>query len=267
MKFTSKKKKLVVGISTGVMAASGIAVAVVANTGNQNNQNVTPAGDNELLVSFSTENGKVHLDKLISEPVGYANSNLQLEVHDAQGNVVKDATFATANLPEGIHISETGVLNGAAQQDGIFNAAITVSSPTLHTAKTLNVEVDVPKPLEVKTNSASFVDVVGFKGGSFSIAANDEDDKYEIISGVLPSGIIFDNDTGIFSGTPTESGLFHLTVRVTNENYEYSYSNIDVNLYVESVEEALTIGVDNIAQALENNVASFNNLVASLNGT
>jgi gas vesicle protein len=264
-KYTNKKKKIIIGMSLGVVvAASAISVAVVTTS----HHNSTPSiNENEISVNFKTENNKVHLNKLVSEPVGYANSNLQLEVHDANGNVVKDATFTATNLPEGINFSKTGILNGVAKKDGIFYANIVANSPSLNASKTLNVEIDVPKPLEVKVHNASFVDVIGSQGDTFTIATNDPSDKYQIISGVLPSGIIFNNDTGVFSGTPATSGTFHLTVHVTNPNSEYSYSNIQVNLQVETAIEALIAGAENISQALKNNVNKFNDLLASLGNT
>ncbi|MDR1234665.1 MAG: Ig domain-containing protein [Mycoplasmataceae bacterium] len=266
-RFLTKKRKVAIAISAGtVVGASGISVGIIAN----NNHKVdvpAPVVANQLSLNFSTENGKVHLHKLVSEPVGYANGDLQLEVHDANGNLVNDAIFTNSGLPEGIHISETGVLNGVAQHDGIFFADIKVNSASLNASASLDLEVDVPKPIEVKAQDVNFIDIVGYRGGQFSIAEADENDKYEIISGVLPAGIIFNNDSGVFSGTPQESGLFSLTVRVTNDNYEYSYSDIHVNLNVETVAEALTIGVENLAQDLGNNVNQYNALVDSLTNT
>jgi hypothetical protein len=268
-KSVCNKKKLIVGFSAGaVVAASGIAIAITANNNsNNNNQNVVPSVNN-ISVSFGAEgNAKVQSNKLISEPVGYTNHDLQLQVYDDNGAIVEDAIFETTNLPEGINISRTGVLNGVAIHDGIYYTNIKVHSPSLQASTSLdNIEIDVPKPIEVNVQDAQFVEVI--KGSKeFSIATNNPNDHYEIITGTLPQGIVFNNTTGVFSGTAQETGMFNLTVEVTNPEQEFSYADIQVHLYVETIDEALTIGAEEIAQKFETNVNQFNTLVDSLTNT
>jgi predicted PP-loop superfamily ATPase len=97
-KFLSNKKKLAISLSAGtVAAAAGISAAVVA----ANNNNEMMVNPTSLSVNFNVENNKVHTHKLIAEPVGYANSDLQLIVHDSNGNIVNDAVFTASGLPGG----------------------------------------------------------------------------------------------------------------------------------------------------------------------
>ncbi|MDR0675136.1 MAG: putative Ig domain-containing protein, partial [Mycoplasmataceae bacterium] len=275
--------KIAISLSVGTVAtAAAVSVGFVAANTQRDSSNNSPVNANTLSVNFNIENNKVHSHKLISEPVGYVNGDLQLEVRDANGNIVNDAIFTSQGLPEGINVNNLGVLNGAAQQDGIFMSNITVSSPSLNASTNLDVEIDVPKPIEVQNQDVHIVDVVNYKGADFSIATNDPNDRYDVIEGVLPKGVILDSDTGVFSGLPQEAGQFDLIVRVSikDEVYndstytlkasniddynKYAYADIHVSLYVETIEEALTIGVEETTKAIQDNVDSFNALVNSL---
>jgi hypothetical protein len=181
----------------------------------------------------------------------------------------------------GIFLNDKGILNGTAVNDGIFMANINVSSHAANASANLNVEVDVPKQKEVKIQNIDVVDIVNYRGNEFSIATDYPNDRYDIIAGVLPQGVTLNNDTGVFSGIPQEAGSFNLTVRVsyndtsindgtiriTNDFDIYSYADIQVNLYVETAEEALAIDIDNFTNAVENNVNQYQAFVDSLNKT
>lgn len=52
------------------------------------------------------------------------------------------------------------------------------------------------------------------------------------------------------------------------EDYNsYSYADIHVNLYVATKDEAIDVEVENVTQAIENNINQYNALVDSLNDT
>ena len=77
---------------------------------------------------------------------------------------------------------------------------------TLLVAEILNITTDsIPATLVGQPYSTTLEAVGGFPPYVWSI-----------VLGVLPVGITLDSATGILSGTPTETGSFTFTVRVTD---------------------------------------------------
>lgn len=77
---------------------------------------------------------------------------------------------------------------------------------TLLVAEILNITTDsIPATLVGEPYSTTLEAVGGFPPYTWSI-----------VLGALPAGITLDSATGILSGTPTVTGTFNFTVRVTD---------------------------------------------------
>jgi uncharacterized protein YegP (UPF0339 family) len=130
-------------------------------------------------------------------------------------------SVTTGALPPGVNLTNSGggyQLSGLPTQPGRFRFTLTASNGVDPDA-TQNVEVDVLQPPTI--TSASNVDFLRGVAGSFTVTTSGVPtvDEIRIVGGTLPTGLQFvDNHDGTatMSGTPTETGLFLLTLEADN---------------------------------------------------
>ncbi len=133
------------------------------------------------------------------------------------------ATFSTAStLPAGMSLSASGVLSGTPTQPGTFPITVTVTDsngctgtgPT-YTLVIVCQTITVTNPATTTGTvdapfSATFTQSGAIGTATFTIASG-------INSGSLPSGVSL-SSSGVLSGTPTQTGVFSVTVKVTDAN-------------------------------------------------
>lgn len=125
------------------------------------------------------------------------------------------STFTEAgSLPSGVTFTSAGVLSGtpAAGTGGTYPITITASngiSPNAPQAFTLTVD---QAPAITSGNSAGFVIN---QAGSFTVTATGFPSPTLSETGTLPNGVTF-TSTGVLSGTPTQTGIFNLTISASN---------------------------------------------------
>jgi hypothetical protein len=72
---------------------------------------------------------------------------------------------------------------------------------------------------EVQVQAGAFLNkIIGSYGAtlSYQIQANRGPDTYQVTAGALPTGLTLDGSTGIISGTPSATGDFTATIKVSN---------------------------------------------------
>ncbi len=129
------------------------------------------------------------------------------------------ATFTTAStLPTGLSLSTAGVLSGTPSQGGTFPIVVTVTDANGCTGTSATYNLVITCPVITVTNpvnangtasspfSETFTQTGAVGGATFSIA-----------SGTLPTGLSL-SAAGVLSGTPTQTGSFPITVKVTDGN-------------------------------------------------
>jgi len=82
----------------------------------------------------------------------------------------------------------------------------------------------LPLPLDSADQYAEYLDTILCPGGSGH-------NQFQVFSGAMPSGLILDSETGIISGSPSESGEFTFTVR-SDDNYSNYSSEVEFDLFV-----------------------------------
>ena len=131
------------------------------------------------------------------------------------GNGIGATTFALASgtLPSGLTLASNGTLSGTPTVVGSFPITVTVTDANgcSGTGATYNLtitcqNITVTAPAAGSAFSAAFTQSGAIGGATFSLAA-----------GVLPSGMTL-SSTGILSGTPLQTGVFSITVKVTDGN-------------------------------------------------
>ena len=121
----------------------------------------------------------------------------------------------SGTLPNGLALSPDGSLSGTPTTSGAFDFTVTATDRFGQSAnRTYTIVVAVPTlaltpaTLPAGTAGTAYSQALTIAGG---IA------PYTVIqAGVLPTGITFNTTTRTFSGTPTQSGTFNISVTVTD---------------------------------------------------
>jgi hypothetical protein len=140
--------------------------------------------------------------------------------------------FTNGTLPTGLTINpSTGVISGIPTEGGTFSGisiAVTDSTtgtdPTTHAAApfgaTTSITLTVRAPivnLATTTNVITAPLGVAFSQTIATAAGGIAPYTYSL-SGGLPSGLSFNNKTGLLSGTPTVGGTFNFSIQATDSS-------------------------------------------------
>ncbi|HMF98824.1 MAG TPA: putative Ig domain-containing protein, partial [Vicinamibacterales bacterium] len=117
-------------------------------------------------------------------------------------------------LPNGLTLSPAGLLSGTPTQSGSFTVTLTASNGTLPNAtQSFTVLVTTP-PAITSANTATFA--LNTPGTTFQVLMTGFPPPTVIVTaGVLPNGLTL-SSAGLLSGTPTQGGVFTVTLTATN---------------------------------------------------
>jgi len=125
-------------------------------------------------------------------------------------------SISAGALPSGMTLSPGGTLTGMPTEAGSFSFTASVSdtsSPARNATKSIQLNID--PFLTITTASVPS----GAVGSSYSVqlqASVEPPLTWSVVSGSLPSGVSL-SSSGLLLGTPTASGTFSFTVKVTSE--------------------------------------------------
>jgi hypothetical protein len=136
----------------------------------------------------------------------------------AQG--VGAITFATVSgsLPTGLSLASSGAITGTPTTQGVstFTVSATDAATALSSNATFSITVDPTfTNVSITTTSPITSGVLG-QAYSFPIitAGGRAPFTWTVTSGSLPNGLALSTDTGIVTGTPTQTGTFTFTATV-----------------------------------------------------
>ncbi|WP_435102361.1 putative Ig domain-containing protein [Halarchaeum sp. P4] len=139
------------------------------------------------------------------------------ETVEAAGGTAPYAwTVSAGSLPPGLSLdSTTGVLSGAPTTPGTYTFTVTVTDADgTTTSKQYDLVVNAPPTLATDT-LPSGIDGVAYTQ-SLTTADGTAPYSWAVVDGALPAGLSLDADTGRITGTPTTTGTYTFTVRVTD---------------------------------------------------
>ena len=124
-------------------------------------------------------------------------------------------TVTAGALPNGLTLSNGGALSGTTTTSGTFNFTVTATDTygqTASRAYTVVVAVPTialnPATLPAGTAGTAYSQVLTVSGGIAPYTVTQ--------TGALPTGLTFNAGTLTFSGTPTQSGTFNISVTATD---------------------------------------------------
>jgi large repetitive protein len=151
----------------------------------------------------------------LSLPVGDVGVAYQ-QTLTAQGGTGADSWSVTAgSLPAGLSLSPAGIISGTPSAGGTskFTALVTdavgaKATAALSIAINATLTVTTSAPIAAGSTGVAYTQTFTTQGGTppYSWQA----------SGTLPAGISLSASSGVLSGTPTQSGTFLITVKVSD---------------------------------------------------
>lgn len=121
-------------------------------------------------------------------------------------------TFGAGALPTGLSIMPSnGVISGIPAVTGVFDVAVFAGNPATTTTGRVVITLTTGVP-----GITSPLTVQAKQGESFTYTIVASNNPVAFTASDLPSGLGFDAVNGIISGTPLVSGIFPITIGVTN---------------------------------------------------
>ena len=141
-----------------------------------------------------------------------------------QSGAIGTATFtlASGSLPPGLTLSSSGVLFGTPQAPGTFPITVTVTDSNGCSGTGPTYTLVIACQTITVTNPSSTTGTYNVPlSGSFTFTQSGVGTHtpavFSINSGSLPSGVTL-SASGVLSGAPTQTGIFSITVKVTDAN-------------------------------------------------
>jgi CshA-type fibril repeat protein len=154
-------------------------------------------------------------------------SNIPGSATAGSGTIPATGAWSATGLPAGLSINtDTGAISGTPTATGTFTVTQKVTdSNTLFDVEVLTIKV-VAKPIITTPALTGFeinkaiTPVVQTK--TVGSAALPSTNAWSIVVGSLPAGLTMNFNTGEITGTPTQSGAFPITVKLVDEDGEFS---------------------------------------------
>ena len=192
------------GVIEGVPAVSGLIDAAIFAT----NAAMTTTGHLE----FTLTTGIPGIDSPLSA-TGKQGQDFSYTITATNLDVGSPISFSTDILPDGLVFDPaTGIISGVPMVYGIHQITIGVTNLYGGDSQvlTLNLATSVPA-------ISSPLTATGKQGNSFTYTIRGSDYPTNFSASALPTGMSFDPAAGVISGPPIVSGVFPITISVSNQ--------------------------------------------------
>jgi Putative Ig domain len=156
-------------------------------------------------------------------------------------------------LPNGFGLDrDTGLLSGTTSQTGVFAFQVTVTdSHRVATNASLSILVvgNTPPPLGIATQTLPSATVGSPYADSLAATGGVPPYSWDISSGVLPEGFGLDRDTGLLSGTTSQTGLFAFQAAVTDSQEARAYASLSICVLATACNAVTTDAASDVLQA------------------
>ncbi|MGE5112091.1 MAG: putative Ig domain-containing protein [Acidobacteriaceae bacterium] len=138
----------------------------------------------------------------------------------ASGGTSPYTWAATTSLPAGLTLNSNGVLSGTPTTAGTSSIGVKVTdtaSPTQTATATLSLSVAAPPAAPLAVTTTSVPNATSGQSYSVTLMASGGTTPYKWSATGLPAGVSMSSG-GVISGTPTSSGTFSFTAKVTDSS-------------------------------------------------
>ena len=212
----------------------------------------TTPGTYEFTVTVTDANGlsssKVESIKVAAPPVITTSpltykfykdvaNNIPATATAGTGTIAATGAWSATGLPAGLSINTaTGAISGTATTTGTYTVTQKViDSNDLFDTEDITIKV-VAKPVITTPALPGFelnkaitpVEQTKTVGSALLPGTN----AWSIVAGTLPNGVSLNPNTGEITGTPTQSGTFPITVKLIDEDGEFSQQVQTINVGV-----------------------------------
>lgn len=156
----------------------------------------------------------------------------------------RDPEFAVTDgdLPDGLTLTDAGVLAGTPTESGSFPITVEASNPAGADDADYTLEIDEVPVI----TSAPLPDATVGQAYSFTVSATGKPAPSFTLAGDLPAGLSFDAATAAIAGTPTESGDFTVTLTASNPagdaDEEYTFSSLEASAFTTGAPDSGIVG-------------------------
>jgi hypothetical protein len=131
-------------------------------------------------------------------------------------------SIVSGSLPNGLSLgAATGIISGTPATAGSSSFMIKVedSTSTAKKSATKNFTIDIAAAGTLQITTASLLDGANGVAYNATVQAVGGTAPYtwSLSAGNLPAGVTLNGTTGEISGTPTDKGIFDVTVQVTDK--------------------------------------------------
>ena len=150
-------------------------------------------------------------------PNGATNTVYSATLTAAGGSSPYTWSKTSGSLPPGLTLSGDGVISGTPTTTGTFNFVVQVSdggTPVLSASKSLSITI--ARLFAITTTSLSNGILNMAYTGTLTATSGTLPYTWSLAGGSLPSGLTLNATNGAITGTPTVSGFFSFTGRVTD---------------------------------------------------
>ena len=166
-----------------------------------------------------------------------SNTSISYRIY-AEGSGPITWTLVSGTLPDGITLSNEGILSGRAMKEGTFTFTVRAENEKGYDTRTytMTAEAEKPKISGLTLRSA----VAGRQYEGYLYASGTKPISWRLTGGKLPGGLAlsYDDETGIISGVPTEAGRYTFTVTAENstgsDSKEYTLDVVSGNGTIEN---------------------------------
>jgi hypothetical protein len=168
-----------------------------------------------------------------SLPVGTVTQPYNTTLTSSGGTGAKTWDLASGSLPVGLSLSLSGVISGIPTTTGI-------SSPTFRVRDSANPQQTDTNQLSITINlpAAPSITTTSLPAGTFNVAYNQTVSVtggigslvWGVTSGALPPGLSLNPSNGNIFGTPTMTGPFTFTLRVTDQIPQSDQQNFTITI-------------------------------------